>query len=267
MRAIPRSFISRPRACFPARIPHGASRLGRASRLDDERGPGRSFLGLHVDANEQRHALLVVPAVDPGWRLGIRSVDRATVVGDSQLGDVLGEDRALRIAELRHFERVGIGNDALLHEQRTLAAAHDGKAKIVDAAFGDARREDRRVPDLVALPAEQDRQVGDLPHPLWILRGDLRAQIRLRRAQVRDLLHLRFAAVPAARGHRERAIEECSDSREQHERDRELDQREAARVRRRPSHRVSLAPTRSVARAKLRVPPEGAANVTSAVIR
>ena len=57
----------------------------------------------------------------------------------------------------------------------------------------------RRIAQLVALAREQERELGDLPHPLRILLGELRAQVRLRQAHAGRRLGLRLAAVPAAR--------------------------------------------------------------------
>src|SRR5204863_8308030 len=125
---------------------------------------------------------------------------------------------------------------------------------------------------------------------------------RLRLAHRRNLVCLLFTAVPAARGHRERAEHQRCDQREQHQRDRELDQREARVARawghtlappgrpkariapprgaaQRPKsqmrpqawghtlHRASFAAIRVVARATVRLPPLAPGNATSTLTR
>ena len=74
-----------------------------------------------------------------------------------------------------------------------------------DAAAGDARRQLRRVAQLVARAGEQQRPVDDLAHAQRVLRFEIRAQEFLREAHRRRRFGLRLAAVGAASGELERA--------------------------------------------------------------
>ena len=238
-----------PRAAALGRIPDRTARLRRAPRLDDERRPGSALDGRHVEAHQQRQPLPVVPAVPPRRRVGDARAGVAAEIADAQLRDAVGQHRALGVAELGLLQRREIGNGALLHELRFLPGAHDGEPEIIDAALGHPLGQRRGVTHLVALAGEQQRQLGRLPQPLRILRGNLRAQIRLRGPHVRNLPDLRLAAVPAARREGKRAEENRRHARHEHERDHELDEREAAGAKARRRHLTSRAPMRVVASA------------------
>ena len=81
---------------------HPAS--GALARRDHERGPRRALDRRHVDANQQRQRMRVVPAIAPRRRVVGARVGIAAVVADLQFLDVIREHRALGIVELRHVE-------------------------------------------------------------------------------------------------------------------------------------------------------------------
>ena len=163
-------------------VPGRGTRLGRAPRLDDERGPRGALAGFtsmrtssgrrcrssqrsrHVGASASARARVAAEVPDPELRDARRRAPSAPRRGT----------RAPRLARAS-------GIDALLHELRLLALRARRDAEVVDAAFRDARRQRRCVADLAALAGEAAAELGRLPQPLRILRGKLRAQELLRR--------------------------------------------------------------------------------------
>ena len=128
----------------------------------------------------------------------------------------------------------------------------------------DAAGQRCRVAQLLALAAEEQRELRDLAHALRMLRGELRAQVVGGKSHARRRLGLGLARVPAAAGEVERTGQHGRHERQQHQRDHELEQCESACA----VHGGGLrCASLTVASESVRSPPVTPGNVTLAVTR
>src|SRR5207253_5889261 len=82
--------------------------------------------------------------------------------------------------------------------------------------------------NLIAIAGKEQRKLGDLAHPQRMLLFQIGSQERMREPHARRGVGLRFAAVEARAREPERSIEHGRQERKQNQRDRQLNQREAA---------------------------------------
>ena len=227
-----------PHAPVAVHIPGAAADLGCEPRLDHERRPRRTFRRCHVDADDQRQDLRVVPAIAPGRRVhGIR-IRVAPEITEANFGDPVGENRLLRAIEAGQRGRRGIRYDPCQRQSRGIAVRRDGQLKIVDAATraaGQHAGESKRV----APALEIQRLLGRLVQAQRMLRGQGLAQEFLGEPHVGRARGLGLAAVPAAGRQRQGAVEQRRHQREQHHSDDQLEQREPGSAR--PVHRSTFA--------------------------